>query len=108
MKARNVELTEVQVNMIAFNANAQFYEPFNQCTFFNYDIVNAVKINDLIIPPASAGGGFVFPTSFGTTLNAGEVNTTNFNLSFGQGQAGLSDTANLQIVYTQYLGIPNS
>ena len=94
-------LKKLSVNFTALTENSQWFEPFNQATFFNYDTTNKVVINQgLILPPAVLSGSIVYPTSFTVALNALEVNTTNFSFDF-QG----STSINLHVVYTQYLGI---
>jgi len=95
-----VTLREITTQFTAMNYNQEFEEPFNQCTFFNYDTSASVSINKLKIPPAILIGSNVYPTSFTVSLNENEVNTTNYSVDFGS-----STNANLQIVYTQYLGI---
>ena len=94
-------LKKLSVNFTALTENSQWFEPFNQATFFNYDRNNPVIINQgLVLPPALFTGGIVYPTSFTVSLNALEVNSTNYSFDFSG-----SDSINLQIVYTQYLGI---
>jgi hypothetical protein len=96
------ELNKVQTFFFsATNLVGKWKEPFNQASFFNYDPVNPVKVNQFVIPPAVTIGGFAYPAVLKINLNTLEVNQTFFTFDFGA-----SPTANLQIIYSQYEGLP--
>lgn len=73
--------------------------PFNQVLFLNYDINQPVTVNtDIIIPVAQLNGaGGVVPSFFKLSLNAGEINDSNFRFSFNG-----STTGQLVVVHTEY------
>lgn len=91
-------LQRVNSHTNQYTINETFFEPFNQCTFFNYDTVNPVEINKLRIPPAIVNAGNVYPASYQVSLNVGEVNDSKYQIDFKG-----STSANLFVVYTQYL-----
>ena len=88
-------LQQLEVNFfwVDFETLKTWKEPFNQATFFNWDPANNVYINQHPVGPGQA---------FSISLNAGEVNTSRYNID-NRGSA----TASLEIVYTQYLQLPS-
>jgi len=86
-----MDLRKVSTTFIGYVANDTFDEPFNQCMFQNLDPTNPVYINHLQILPNQ---------QLNISLNAGEVNVTKYQLDFRGSTSG-----NVQIVYSQYLGI---
>ena len=88
------KFTQINVNKSGWN------QPFNQCLFMNFDTVNPVFINQLPIAPAQTVGGQIMPNHLLIGLNVGEVNVTDYTFDFGA-----SSTANLRIMFTQYLGV---
>lgn len=93
--------TRVTTEFFTFNTNQnKWLRAFNKATFFNYDIENFVKVNDVIIPPALVGPdtGEIYPMWFSISLNKGEINDTYFNIVFSAG----ATTNHLVVVTTSY------
>lgn len=80
---------EVETVFTMTNRNMTFNQKFNQCTFINADPTNSVWINKLEVP---------VNTQLLINLNVGEVNKSQYEIDFRG-----STSANLQIVYSQYM-----
>lgn len=97
-------LQKVTTNFWQTNQTTQWKEHFNQATFFNYDPnVSVIIASKWVLPPAlvDPNNGQVYPTYLEVSLHVGEFNTTEFNLDLQN-----SDSADLQIIYTQYVDLP--
>lgn len=93
-------LQKVSTNFYQNSVTQQFKEPFNQATFFNYDVNSSISINKWVLPPAITISGSVYPTYLQISLNFGEINDTNFDINTFN-----STTGNWQVIFTQYLGV---
>lgn len=95
-------IRKVNTLMESMNRNTGSWKhPFNQASFFNYDLNSEVTINsEVVIPKAIQDPATleIYPTVFRINLNAGEVNETNFVITFSS-----EATAMLVIVHTEYV-----
>lgn len=96
-----------KVNTFIFkqSESANWYERFNDATFFNYDPVNPLYIGQWVLQPAVTITGpdavdHVYPTFLEISLKEHCVNDTTFIVD-----TKLSATGNWWIIYTQYEGI---
>ncbi len=95
-------LQKVSTNFFSNSVTEQWKEPFNQATFFNFDVnspiyINKWKLGRAITDPVT---GEVYPTYLEIALNVGEINDSNFQVDTKN-----SATGNWQVIYTQYLGV---
>jgi hypothetical protein len=97
-----MELAKVITLTESMNRNTGSWKhPFNQASFFNYDINSEVTINSEVVIPKAVQDTTtleIYPTVFRISLNQGEINDTNFIITFSS-----ETTALLVIVHTEYV-----